>query len=176
MTWLIVLATIVGIGLAVYVFSRFAAGRGPRLVECPENHEPAAVSVNALKAAAGGRLELSQCSRWPEREQCGRECLTQIEQSVDGCLVRTMVTRWYDDKSCVVCRRAIGRVDWLDRKPALVGPEGALRQWQEVAPETLPTVLATHRPVCFDCYVAETFRQQHPELVIDNPWSSTSGQ
>jgi hypothetical protein len=49
--------------------------------------------------------------------------------------------------------------------------QGQALPWQEVAPETLPQVLATHRPVCFDCYVAETFRRQHPELVIDNPWS-----
>ncbi|HOC16952.1 MAG TPA: hypothetical protein PKK95_01730 [Vicinamibacterales bacterium] len=176
MTWLIVLATIVVVGLAAYFFSRVAAGRGPRLVECPENDEPAAVSVNAVKAAVGGRLELSRCSRWPERGQCGRECLTQIERSDDGCLVRTMVTSWYDGKSCVMCGRAIGDVDWLDRKPALAGPDGGLRQWQEVAPETLPTVLATHRPVCFDCYVSETFRQQHPELVIDNPWPDATRQ
>ena len=90
MTRLIVLATIVVVGLAAHFFSRVAAGRGPRLVERPENDEPAAVSVNAVKAAAVGRLELSRCFRWPERGQCGRECLTQIERSDDGCLVR----RW----------------------------------------------------------------------------------
>jgi len=76
----------------------------------------------------------------------------------------------------VRCGRAIGDVDWLDLKPALAGPDGGLRQWQEVAHETLPTVLATHRPVCFDCYVSETFRQQHPELVIDNPWPDATRQ
>ena len=31
--------------------------------------------------------------------------------------------------------------------------------------------LATHRAVCFDCSVAETFRREHPELVLDNPWA-----
>ncbi len=171
MTWLIVLATLVGVGIAAaFYFRRVAGSRGARLVECPDNHEPAAVSVNAVKAAAGGRLELSQCSRWPERDSCGRECLAQIEHSPDGCLVRTMVTRWYDDKSCTVCGKAVGHVDWMDRKPALADARGRLHQWQEVAPETLPDVLATHRAVCFDCYVSETFRQQHPELVIDNPW------
>jgi hypothetical protein len=48
--------------------------------------------------------------------------------------------------------------------------EGLARPWPDVAPETLPQVLATHKPVCFDCYVAETFRREHPELVVDNPW------
>ena len=171
MAWLIAIATLVAVGIAAYVFvRRFARSRGARLVECPENHEPAAVSVNALKAAAAGRLELSQCSRWPGREACGRECLSEIERSPDGCLVRTIVTRWYDDKSCSVCGKAVGHVEWMDRKPALADAQGRFRQWQEVAPETLPGVLATHRPICFDCYVAEAFRRQHPELVIDNPW------
>lgn len=172
MIWLIAFATMVAVGVAAYFVRRVAANRGARLVECPENHEPADVRVNALSAAVGGRLELSQCSRWPEHEACGRECLTQIERSPDGCLVRAMVTRWYDDKSCSVCGKAIGHADWMDRKPALVDRDGHFSQWQEVQPETLPAVLSSHRPVCFDCYVAETFRQQHPELVIDNPWPS----
>lgn len=177
MTWLIALATIVAVGVAAYfLFRRFAGSRGARLVECPETHEPAAVSVNAVKAAVAGRLELSQCSRWPERDACGRECLAEIERSPDGCLVRTIVTRWYEDKSCAVCGKAVGHVDWMDRKPALADEQGRLRPWQEIAPEALPGVLATHRAVCFDCYVAETFRQQHPELVTDNPWPNTGAR
>jgi hypothetical protein len=28
-------------------------------------------------------------------------------------------------------------------------------------------VLATHRPVCWNCAVAEGFRRAHPELVTD---------
>jgi hypothetical protein len=173
MTWLIVLATLVVVAAAAYLFlSRFLASRGPRVVECPENHQPAAVNVDALKASLGGGLQLAQCSRWPEHEACGRECLSQIERSPDGCLWRSMVTGWYADKSCSVCGAAIGRVDWMERKPAVLDDRGNFHQWQEVAPESLPDVLATHQAVCFDCYVAETFRRQHPELVIDNPWPS----
>lgn len=172
MSWLILLVA-VGIAVAALFLSRrFLRNRGARLVECPETHEPAAVSVNAVKAAAGGRLDLAQCSRWPERERCGRECLAQIEESPDGCLVRTMVTGWYADKSCAICGKAVGEVDWMDRKPALVDGQGGMVPWQEVPAETLPRVLATHRALCFDCYVSETFRRQHPELVIDNPWTS----
>jgi hypothetical protein len=48
---------------------------------------------------------------------------------------------------------------------------GKARPWEEVPAETLPDVLASHRPVCFDCYVSETFRRDHPELVLDNPWT-----
>jgi len=37
-------------------------------------------------------------------------------------------------------------------------------------PEQLAQALASHQPICFGCYVAATFRREHPELVLDNPW------
>ena len=171
MSWLLALAVIAIVGVAAFFFGRrYLANRGPRLVECPDNHQPASVTVRAAAAAWGGSLQLDRCSRWPEKASCGRECLSQIERSPDGCLVRTMVTDWYADKSCSVCHQPIGRVDWFERKPGLMDAAGRVRQWQEVAPEMLPSVLSNHVPVCFDCCVSETFRRQHPELVLENPW------
>ena len=75
---------------------RYFAIRGRRLVECPETKAPAAVNVNAARAAVAGQLTLSECSRWPERQSCGRECLAQIERAPQDCLVRTVVTKWYE--------------------------------------------------------------------------------
>ena len=171
MSWLIGLAIGSVIAVIAYLIGRrFVANRGARLVECPETRQPAAVDVDAFKAALGGRLELSACSRWPERASCGRECLQQIERSPDGCMVRTMVTSWYLDKDCAICGKPVGHIDWLERKPALMDRSGVARPWQDVEPEALPEVLSTHKPVCFDCYIAETFRREHPELVLDNPW------
>src|SRR5581483_4137694 len=70
--------------------------RGARVVECPENHARAGVSVAALHAAAGSvlgspKLDLKACSRWPERADCGRECLAQIQTAPEDCLVRTIL-------------------------------------------------------------------------------------
>lgn len=166
--WLLVVAAA---ALVAFAFARrYFAVRGDRLVECPENKQSAAVKVQAARAALGGDLRLADCSRWPEKHACGRECLAQIERSPEDCLVRNTVTQWYEDKSCVVCGKPLGAIDWFDRKPAVMDDEGLARPWPDVAPETLPQVLATHKPVCFDCYVAETFRREHPELVVDNPW------
>lgn len=166
---------VAGVALASFVLvRRFLALRGARVVQCPENRETAAVAVNPLRAALGAGLQLNDCSRWPERHACGRECLVQIERAPDGCLVRHVVSRWYEDKTCVVCGKALGSVDWFDRKPAVVDPDGRTHTWQDMRPETLPQILATHRAVCFDCYVAETFRREHPELVLDNPWTPPS--
>jgi hypothetical protein len=171
MTYIVWVLVVAAAGLAAFAIARrYLAVRGARLVACPENQETAAVKVQAAWRALGGDWRLADCSRWPERHACGRECLVQIEKSPDDCLVRTIVTAWYEDKKCVVCGKPLGHVDWHERKPAVMDQQGRARPWPEVAPESLPQVLATHRPVCFDCYVAETFRAQHPELVLDNPW------
>jgi hypothetical protein len=148
--------------------------RGTRVVTCPENRKPAAVQVDALRASlsvAGTKdLELKQCSRWPEKRGCGQECLAQIEASPEDCLVRTMLTKWYAERSCVVCGKELGQVDWLQHKPALRAPNRESVEWNQVPPETVPEVLATCEPVCWDCHIAATFRREHPELVTDRSW------
>jgi hypothetical protein len=32
-------------------------------------------------------------------------------------------------------------------------------------------VMRTHEAICWDCHVAETFRRQRPDLVLDNPFA-----
>ncbi len=154
--------------------------RGTRVVTCPENQKTAAVQVDALRAAlstVGTRdLELSACTRWPEKRNCGQECLAQIEASPEDCLVRTMLTQWYADRNCVVCGKALGHIDWLEHKPALRGPGGETAEWAQIPPETLPEVLATHQPICWDCHIAAAFRRQYPDLAVDRPWTRGGGK
>jgi hypothetical protein len=154
--------------------------QGTRVVACPETKAPAAVAVDAIHAALTAvlgppRLRLKRCSRWPERRDCGQECLAQIEAAPQDCLVRTMLTRWYQDKSCVYCGKPLGEIHWLEHKPALMSAERKTVEWREVPPEALPQVLATHLPVCWSCHIAETFRRQFPELVVDRPWLPKPG-
>jgi hypothetical protein len=146
--------------------------RGKRLVTCPETHKPAAVDVAAGEAAIGAflsapTLRLRQCSRWPERHDCGEECLQQIEAAPENCLVWNIVADWYRDKECVICHKAIGELHHLDQPLGLVGPDHKTMEWKEVRPEQLRRVFATHRPLCSNCYVTETFRSMYPELVTD---------
>jgi hypothetical protein len=149
--------------------------RGTRVITCPETGAPAAVEVDAQHAArtaAHGEpdLRLTSCSRWPERQGCGQECLKQVEAAPADCLVRVIVTRWYAGKSCALCGKPVGEINWLTHEPALLSPERRTIEWGEVSPEQLPAVLATHRPVCWGCHLAEAFRQEHPELVVQRPW------
>ncbi len=157
--------------LAIRGYRKF---RGTRVVTCPETRAPVAVELDAGHAAATNLtgeadLRLKSCTRWPERQDCGQECLAQIEAAPEGCLVRTMLTDWYQGEHCVLCGREFGQILWSDRKPVLMSPQRVRMEWDEVAPETLPQVLATHDRVCWNCHMAESFRTLHPDLVLDDP-------
>jgi hypothetical protein len=159
------------------LFKRYLAARGDRVVVCPENEESVAVRVDAAHAAlsaAGspGHFRLESCSRWPEHAACGQQCLAQIEAQPLNCLVRTQVAEWYTDRTCSLCHKELGHLDWTRHKPALRSPQGITMEWADVKPESLPTVLATYEPVCWDCHIAESFRRKLPALVIDNPHGS----
>ncbi|MFQ5649308.1 MAG: hypothetical protein ACE5IY_05145, partial [bacterium] len=144
--------------------------RGPMLVTCPETKQPAGVKVDRKFTAVNymvgeQRLRLNQCTRWPERQECGQACLSQLEDTPEACKVRNILGSWYQDKACVYCAKPFGAVHWHDHKPALRSPAGELVEWQEIAIETLPQVLEVHQPVCWDCLIAESFRRRYPELV-----------
>jgi hypothetical protein len=170
-------AIVFGLSLAVYNYRRY---RGPHLVTCPETQKPAAVRVNAVnaakKAALGkDQIRLEQCSRWPERQNCGQDCLGQVEADPEACLVWNLVGDWYRGKSCAFCQKPFTELHWHDRHPVMFAPDHTARQWNEISPERLPEVFETHLPICWSCYIAETFRREHPELVLDRSWDRGPG-
>ena len=146
--------------------------RGTRVVTCPETRKTVAVEVDAGHAALTATfthrdLRLQSCTRWPERRDCGQDCLLQVELSPEDCLVRTILTSWYHGKHCVSCGTQFGAIRWSDHKPGLLSPEGQTVDWGEIPPEKVPEMLATHFPVCWDCLIVETFCRAHPELIVD---------
>ncbi len=160
--------------LAFVIVRGYRRFRGARVVTCPETGELVGVEVNASKAAwssAFGEPEfrLSSCTRWPERQDCGQECVAQIEQAPDGCLVRDRLVQWYKDARCALCGREIGEIHWIDRKPGLLTPDSRTIDWSEIAAEQLPAVLSTHKPICWNCHVAESFLRQYPDRVVKDP-------
>ncbi len=177
-----ILALLIGMiafGITV-AFRAYLRYRGQRLVTCPETHQPAAVHVNVAKAASQAlwgktQIRLDQCSRWPEKQNCGQECLHQVHADPEHCLVWNLVAEWYKGKTCAYCQKPFAEIQWHDRHPALLSPERVAKQWNEIPAETLPGVFETHLPVCWNCYVAETFRLQNPERVVDRKWERGAG-
>ena len=126
---------------------------------------------HAALSAPQGRpdLRLESCTRWPEKAGCGQECLGQIEAAPQACLLRNILGDWYQGKSCTFCGRSFHAIHWHDHEPGLVAPDGKIVAWDSFRAEQVVDVLATHKPVCWDCRVAESFRREHPELVVDRP-------
>jgi hypothetical protein len=157
---------------------RFAAYRGRRIVTCPETLQPAGVELDAWDAALTRKkgngqtvLHLQSCSRWPEKENCPQQCVSQIEASPEGTMMRNILVSWFRGRSCTFCGRAIGEIAWHDEMPALRAPDGTLREWESVDGADLLAMLATHQSVCWNCLLAEGFRRDHSSLVTDRPES-----
>lgn len=146
--------------------------RGKRVIDCPENHQPAGVSLDLRHVASTAlrgdlKLRLKQCSRWPERSDCGQQCISQIESAPEDCLVRNILVHWYEGKNCAWCGRPIGEIHLTDRKPALLTVDKGSVEWNEVPAEQLPQVLAAAQPLCFTCHIANKMVREHPELIIN---------
>jgi len=142
--------------------------RGKRLVTCPENHQPAGVSLSAGLAVLTGigkepRLQLNECSRWPEKAGCGQECL-----------IRNIIEKWYRGKSCAACGQPIDAIDWTGNHPALWINGEVSMEWDQVPADKLHETLAGAQPLCFACHTVKRMVREHPELVIDRHRTSIS--
>lgn len=149
----------------------FARYRGARVVTCPETSRPAVVKVDAGHAALSAAwdrldLRLENCSRWPDRGRCGEPCVSQIATAPHDCLLRTLLEKWYAGKRCAICDRPVKLLAY-HQQPGLLNREGRAVDFAAMRPEDLVASLGDCKPLCFDCLLAEQFRQQHPELVTD---------
>lgn len=171
--FVLVLAVVAIAVVGFYAARVYLKYRGQGVVYCPETGQPVAVEVDAAHAAltfAHGvpELRLTNCTRWPERAGCGQECVAQIELAPEECMVRELMANWFAGKSCVYCRKPFGVINWMEHKPALYDVKARRTvEWNEIPPERLPVVLETYLPVCWNCHIAESFRREHPELVVE---------
>src|SRR5947207_5168516 len=136
-TLILVVALTVWLTGAGRVFVRY---RGKMLFTCPESGKAVCVKVAAVDAARSSlvgrpKIHLSQCSRWPERQNCGQQCLTQIGPEPQNCLVWTKVSEWFRGKSCLYCHKPFSELHWHDHSSALLSPDHKTVEWSEVPPE-----------------------------------------
>ncbi len=164
---------IVGYVAGVALMRRYRRYEGEMTLTCPENREHVVVELNPKRALAGeiagiDDLALRACTRWPERAGCDEGCLDQVGADPHALLARVRIAEWFEHKECVLCGREFKRVEDQEHQPAFLDRDGALIASTDVDPRRLDIVLATHLPVCWNCYSAETFRRRHPELVVES--------
>ena len=76
--------------------------------------------------------------------------------------------RFFDGKECALCKRVIPPVQRTGLKPGLLNPTThQTYSWDRIPHDNLPAVLEAHSPLCPACQVAESFRERHPDLVVD---------
>ena len=169
---LTVVVLFIVVGLLARRYQRY---RDSQMIICPDTGESAMVEVDAMHAALTSftgtpDIRLRHCWRWPLHEGCGQECLTQLEVAPQECLVTGVLRRWYKARNCVYCGRQFGEVHFTDHKPALRNHDGQLFEWHELSAGEIQLALNTYSPVCWNCYIAQSFRRDHPELVVDRLW------
>ena len=53
-------------------------------------------------------------------------------------------------------------------RPGLLNPNThEAIAWDDIPAANLSATLESHVPICSNCVLIETFRQKHPELVVD---------
>lgn len=171
-TFMIAVAFFFGLRWVIRARSKYG---GTRIVTCPETSQSANVEVKALRAALTSTIgipsiQLQDCSRWPGKKECGQECLLDLDVAPADCLVHGVLSKWYRSKRCIYCGTAFGEIHLTDHKPALRSPEGKLFEWSQISIPNIATVLETYWPVCRNCYEAQTFVIEHPDLVVYRPW------
>jgi hypothetical protein len=172
------LATLMVVAASLFLRGAFRAWRsyrGVHVIQCPETRKPAAVRVDTGHFALSSVMndppdvQLASCSRWPERAGCDEACVPQIEHDPIETRIDTILRDVFANHSCALCGRRINGVPTVGHKPAFLGPDGRTTPCTTIAPEHVYDLVKTHRLICWDCEVAETFRREHPELVIDAP-------
>jgi hypothetical protein len=161
-----------GATLAWMAIQGYRLYQGVRVVTCPETRAPVAVKLDAPRAATtrlAGNVDyrLTSCSRWPERRNCGQQCVSQIKAAPQACRVQSILAKSYRGAHCVLCGVDIEKIGRGVHKPVLMSPNRRTRtEWDEVAPQELPRILLTHSKICWNCHMAESFRTLRPEAAL----------
>lgn len=167
---LVIAVLVVYLVIALRTWSRI---HGTRVVVCPETQNPAAVNVDIGHAVASAVWEkadirLSSCSRWPEREDCEQPCVHQIETMASETSPKIIATHFFSTQRCSICTRPIAPPSAVTLQPGFMDPvTHKVESWNEIPPQELPQAIATRRPLCSNCTLAESFRQRFPDKVTD---------
>jgi len=79
-----------------------------------------------------------------------------------------LLKRFFDGKSCAICKKPLPPVHRTGLKPGLLNPAThETHSWDQIPNGTAPSALESQLPLCPACQVAESFRQRFPDHVVD---------
>ncbi len=154
------------VGMSLQSYFR---NRGRKTVVCPDNHEPVTVELDskyALTTALRGQEHerLQSCSRWPEKGDCGQECLAQVDPTPEN--LERLLQKWYQGKACAICERALTPADWRRSRLALLNEKEKLFELRHMHLDEIPSALDKMAPLCWNCHQEERARQAQPPRIL----------
>jgi|SRR5271167_988467 len=159
---------VTGLPVALSLQSYFQ-NRGRQSAICPENGDHVDIEVDnkysfwtALRGLEHSRLK--SCTRWPEKGNCGQECLAQVDPSPEN--VDRLMLGWYKGKVCAICARAIAPSDWRRGRLAWLDGRYKLVELRQVNLRQLQSALGEMRPLCWTCHQDERVRQGVPPRAL----------
>ena len=169
---ILLVALPVGISLQSYF-----RNRGRRVIICPENQRPETVELDgkfAFSSALRGEEHdrLQSCTRWPEKGDCGQECLAQVNPSPEN--LERLLQKWYQGKSCAICNRQLTPADWRRSRLALLNENQKLFELRHMHLDEVPSALDRMKPLCWNCHQEERVRQAAPPRILKGDRRSAS--
>lgn len=161
---ILLVALPLGVSLQAYL-----RNRGRRRVICPDNGDSVTVELDnkyAFSTALRGQEHdrLHTCTRWPEKGDCGQECLAQVNPSPEN--IERLLQKWYHGKTCVICDRALTPADWRRSRLALLNEHQKLFELRHMHLDELPSVLDQMAPLCWNCHQEERARQAESQHLL----------
>src|SRR5262245_55046750 len=122
----------------------------------------AAIGAGIYITVRGFRASAARANGVPAAAAHPHPAITHDQTATD------LLKHFFDGKTCAICKRAIPAVQRTGPKPGLLNPEThETHSWDHIPNENLSASLDTQLPLCSACVLAESFRQRHPDLVVD---------
>lgn len=125
----------------------------------------AAVSLRALVRMRRARA-LVLAADMPEHVDAGHPALTFATAK-----------RWFDGKDCADCGRPIAALHRIGPQPGLkrrAPGHHPILTWDEVPAGSLALLAETYVPLCANCQIAESLREDYPDRVVQRTGSTAS--
>ena len=92
----------------------------------------------------------------------------QVKSNPHDAVTTAQLRQFFGGKQCASCSRPIAPVHAGELRPGLLNTSThEAIAWDEIPAADLSTTLGSHVAICSSCLISETFRRQHPELVVD---------
>ena len=102
------------------------------------------------------------------RPPAGRREARHARSNPHDAATTAQLKRFFEGKVCAACSRPIAPVHAGELRPGLLNTKTQEAiAWADIPTANLSFALESHDPLCSHCAVVETFRREHPELVVD---------